>query len=111
MVRSAFAAFAAAVMCMLVGCSGADPGPQGGGGGREDDGHLGWPPSDNDSTMDDGSYWPKWKNPCPGPACDPYRNDPRWLVDPPPDAVERPGETTMRPPSGIAPQSNGAIVR
>lgn len=83
----------------FVACSGADPGPQGGGGsgGREEPGY-GMPPSDNDSDFDDGSGWPRWKNPCPGPACDPYRGaHPEWIVDPPPDRQVLPGERVMTP--------------
>lgn len=58
-------------------------------------------PSENDSDMDDGSYWPKWKNPCPGPACDPPRGiHPEWIVDPPPDR-----ESPATPATNPAPLS------
>lgn len=60
-------------------------------------------PSDNDSDQDDGSYWPKWKNPCPGPACDPYRGvHPEWIVDPPPDK-ESPATPAINPAPLSAP--------
>jgi len=86
-------------MLACFGCSGADTSPSGNGsgGGGEDPGY-GLPPGDNDSDFDDGSGWPRWKNPCPGPACDPYRGaHPEWIVDPPPDRQVLPGERVMTP--------------
>ncbi len=59
-------------------------------------------PSNNDSDMDDGSYWPKWKNPCPGPACDPYRDKRDQVVDPPPDK-ESPATPAINPAPLSAP--------
>jgi len=72
----------------FTGCAGADDVSQGGSGGGGDDDRPGYglPPGDNDSDLDDGSGWPRWKNPCPGPACDPPRGaHPEWVVDPPPE--------------------------
>src|SRR5262245_24577679 len=75
---------------LVSGCSD-DPGPDAGGGPAPDQPTYGMPSGNNDSDMDDGSYWPKWKNPCPGPACDPPygRVRPQWLVDPPPDEIDQ----------------------
>jgi hypothetical protein len=55
-------------------------------------------PSGNDSDYDDGSYWPKWKNPCPGPACDPPKMDRDERINPPP--YEREPEQYGNPAPG-----------
>lgn len=96
-------AFALAAMIALAGCGGADEtaGAGGSDGVATPDNGGALPPGDDDSSRDDGSGWPRWKNPCPGPACDPYRQDPRWLVDPPPD-LERMRTTIVRPPERAA---------
>lgn len=67
----------------LTGCSDDGPAPK-----TRD---FSQPPAQDDWQWQEGDsydpgYWPKWKNPCPGPACDPpYQLHPDWLVDPPPD--------------------------
>ncbi|MEY4745327.1 MAG: hypothetical protein RL272_1272 [Candidatus Parcubacteria bacterium] len=89
-------AFALGLLLVAAGCGGADDGHGAGGSdtaGAPTDG-TSLPPRD-DPGRDDGSGWPRWKNPCPGPACDPYRDDPRWLIDPPPDEAFR--QRAMRP--------------
>lgn len=48
--------------------------------------------------------WPKSRNPCPGPACDPAPEfKPEWVSDPPPDYIEQRGQDQVLPPA----QSNG----
>ncbi len=65
------------------------------------------PPAQDEWQWQEGDsynpgYWPKWKNPCPGPACDPpYQLHPDWLVDPPPDYA---GSWRMEESSGTASQ-------
>lgn len=85
MMQMAFTVFAGLVLVATASCGGTDPGPQGGGEQQDGERQLGWPSSDNNSNQNDGHDKPRWKNPCPGPACDPYRSHPEWSVDPPPD--------------------------
>lgn len=82
----------------LAGCSD-DGGDTGGSGGGADEptqpGSGYW--GDNDSSQDDGSYWPKWKNPCPGPACDPPRSRYEQVSNPPPDEDDLQPQIYVRP--------------
>lgn len=84
--------FAAALMLASFACGGTDPDPSGEGGGdvADDDYGGALPPEDDGSNFDDGSGWPKWKNPCPGPACDPPRNTRDEVINPPPDETVNP---------------------
>lgn len=85
--------FAAALMLVSFACGGTDSAPSGDGGGDgADDGFGGALRSgNNDSDHDDGSGWPRWKNPCPGPACDPPRQDRGdAVINPAPDLMLAP---------------------
>ena len=63
----------------------------------------------------DTGYWPKWRNPCPGPACDPPPEfKPDWASDPPPDGDDdwrgwATGDRGVRPPERSG--TNGASTR
>lgn len=93
------AAALAALGFMVAACGGDDTGHDetGAGGGDQEQEEMPWGYSENDSSYDDGSAWPKWKPPCPGPACDPPRDEREWVSNPPPDEDELPAQQTSSP--------------
>ena len=109
MVRTMIAAVSF-LLLTLAGCGGADDarGPDGPSAQQPPGEELPLPSNDDDPGRDDGSGWPRWKNPCPGPACDPYRLPYVERGDPPPDR-ERVGiAIDPQPPSISVRRAAGA---
>lgn len=100
------AATLAALGFTVAACGGDDRGhdDETGAGGADQEQQMPWWSDDHGSNYDDGSAWPKWKNPCPGPACDPPRDERDWVSNPPPDEDKLPEQQMSSPSSRNAGQ-------